>query len=148
MSAMRTAAFTALIITLGAAGWARPQDEKEVTPAEFRKAVPVFMDDPSSDKGKAAARTILLFTLQSKDVVVVVGKEESAWFGLKKDGKDEKAGHYMTAKSRDTILMPGCFRSSSSMRNSRSKTRTTRTPSWTSFAPRKRTASSKPIWKS
>jgi hypothetical protein len=98
MFTYRTIALAALLVTLAAAAQARPQDQpKEVTANEFRKAVPIFMDDPASDKGKAAAKTILLFAIQSKDVEVVVGKEESEWFGLKKDGKDDKSGAYMTA---------------------------------------------------
>ena len=48
------------------------------------------MESPSSDKGKAAGKAIVVFTIQSKDVEVAVGKEETQWFGAKKGGKDEK----------------------------------------------------------
>ena len=88
----------ASLLVLGVIGSADVQAQpKEITPAEFRKAVQVFMNAPSSDKGKAAGKSIIVFTIKSKDVVVAVGKEETEWFGAKKDGKDEKASQYLIA---------------------------------------------------
>jgi len=83
-------------MTLDSAGRAQ-DDAKEITPAEFRKAVPVFMDDPASDKGKAAGKLIVVFTAQSKDVVVELGSEETKWFGDPKDDKNKKPGFYLVA---------------------------------------------------
>jgi hypothetical protein len=102
--ASRVACFVASMAIIALAGTSRAQDEKEITPDEFRKAVPVFMDDPSSDKGKAAAKVIIVFVARSKDVVVEIGKEETKWFGDPKDEKYKKPGHYLVAYMAGSAL--------------------------------------------
>lgn len=95
----------ASLLLLVVASFACAQDNaKEITPAEFRKAVPVFMEDPAGDKGKAAAKQIVIFTAQSKDVVVEIGKEEAKWFGAKKEGKDEKPAYFLVAYMAGSAL--------------------------------------------
>lgn len=86
-----------LLLPVVASFTSAQDNAKEITPAEFRKAVPVFMEDPASDKGKAAAKLLIIFTAQSKDVVVEIGKEETKWFGAKKEGKDEKPAYFLVA---------------------------------------------------
>src|SRR5262245_43118981 len=83
---------------------AAQQDNKEVTPAEARKAIGVFQKNPSSAEGKEAGKTILLFAVQSKDVVIFVGKEETAWLGVEKDKKNENTGHLIAAYIAGSVL--------------------------------------------
>jgi superfamily II DNA helicase RecQ len=80
------------------------QQEKEITPAEARKAIGVFQQKPASVEGKAAGKAILVFALQSKDVVIVVGKEETAWLGIDKDKKDENTDHLVAAYIAGSVL--------------------------------------------
>jgi len=93
------------IVLIGVRGASAAQDEKkEVTPADVRKAIAAFQKDSSGKEGKAAAGVILLFAIQSKDVVVIVGKEESAWLGLEKDKNDENTSRLMAAYVAGSVL--------------------------------------------
>jgi hypothetical protein len=86
-------------VTFSAAG-----QDKEITPAEARKAIKLFQEKPATPEGKDAGKQILIFAAQSKDVVVSLGNEEASWFGLEKDKKDENAGRLMVAYVAGSVL--------------------------------------------
>jgi hypothetical protein len=104
MTLSKRAALIACLFGLGNGLAAAQQDKKEITPAEVRKAIAVFQEKPASPEGKAASKQILVFAAQSKDVVVILGKEETGWLGMDKEKKEENTGHLMVAYVAGSVL--------------------------------------------
>lgn len=94
---IRFASLLAVLILLESA-WSQ---EPAVTEDQVRKAIALFQKDPFALEAKSAGKEILLFALQSKQVAVVVDKEETEWF---LDKKDEFSSVYMTAYFSGNIL--------------------------------------------
>jgi hypothetical protein len=58
-------------------------EEPEISEKEVRQAIATFMKEPLGPSAKEAGKKIALFVIQSKDVVVIVGKEDTAWLDKK-----------------------------------------------------------------
>lgn len=104
MTSSKCAAVIACLFVLGSGFAGAQQDKKEVTQAEVRKAIVIFQEKPASPEGKDASKLILVFALQSKDVVVILGKEETGWLGMDKEKKEENTNHLMVAYVAGSVL--------------------------------------------
>ncbi len=88
----RSVTVCALLAAVGAVGAARGRNEApEVGEKEARQAIATFLKDPLGRAARDAGKKIAVFVIQSKDVEVVVGKEEAAWLG-----KEVKHGGLLT----------------------------------------------------
>ncbi|MFO0863131.1 MAG: hypothetical protein U0744_00470 [Gemmataceae bacterium] len=64
---------------------------------EARKAIAGFLADPLKESAKDDAKKIVNFAMESPDVVVVMGEEETAWLKEKAKNKQDYGGLLLTA---------------------------------------------------
>jgi hypothetical protein len=86
MNIRRTLSLTLLLIAFGSAVHA---DEKErkgpmISDKIFRQTCSVFLNDPLNPSSRDWARLIMLYTLETSNAAVVLGREEFRWAGLDK----------------------------------------------------------------
>jgi hypothetical protein len=87
MNIRRILSLTLLLIASGSVVHA---DEKErkgpmISDKIFRQTCSVFLNDPLNPSSRDWARLIMLYTLESPNAAVVLGREELRWAGLDKE---------------------------------------------------------------
>ncbi|MBX9678264.1 MAG: hypothetical protein K2X38_05825 [Gemmataceae bacterium] len=68
-----------------------------VTVEDARKALAGFLADPLKESAKDDAKKIVTFAMESPDVVVVMGEEETAWIKENAKNKKDYAGLLLAA---------------------------------------------------
>ena len=85
MTAMRMTCVSALLSVLLAGGGRTEEKKRDISEKEFRRATVLLLEDPLGKNGKDIARLCLLFTMQTPDAAIVLGKEEMEWVGKDKE---------------------------------------------------------------
>jgi hypothetical protein len=86
MTAFRPACLSVLCCACLAAP-APAADPPELTEKDFRAASAVLTADPLGDRAEVAARVVLIYVMQTPDAAVMLGEDELAWAGIRKDDK-------------------------------------------------------------
>lgn len=61
------------------------QEKSGITEQQFRRITVTFLEDPLGEKAKDMAKAIIVFTMETPDAAVVMGKEELKWIGEDKE---------------------------------------------------------------
>lgn len=84
MNYWRMLSLAVLFIALGSAGQAAQKDRKgpKIIEGVFRQSSSLFLEDPLNKSARDWARLILLYTLETTDAAVVMGRDEWRWVGV------------------------------------------------------------------
>lgn len=103
MNNCRTILLTLLLLAFGSAVGAGEKGRKgpEITDQIFRQTSSLLLGDPLNRSARDWARLILLYSQQTSNAAVILGKEESHWIGL--DGNDPRSLLLLAAYSAGNI---------------------------------------------
>jgi hypothetical protein len=96
--------FVALYLVSSQPARADDKPGEGLTDQEFGRLLSMFLDDPLHEKGKAVAKGLVVFTLQTPDAAVVLGEPEMKWVGKAGDRSTLLFAAYVAGNTRAQLL--------------------------------------------
>jgi len=103
MNTCRAISLTLLVLVFGSSSLAEQKARKgpEISDKVFRQSSSLFLDDPLNKSAPDWARLILLYSQQTSNAAVVLGREELSWSGI--DREDSRSLLLLAAYSAGNI---------------------------------------------